>query len=74
MKNIILSLACILGLTTTGLAQTQRTILYEEFSGETCLGCFLINPSCRNIGLIIFKLIKTALKTAHHFRRTNVYR
>lgn len=44
MKKTTLSLAVGLCLSVVGLAQTQRTILYEEFSGENCAPCAATNP------------------------------
>ena len=29
---------------TVGFAQTQRTILYEQFAGENCPDCAFFNP------------------------------
>src|ERR1700758_1717806 len=43
MKKIILPLA-ILCLNSM-ISQTQRTILYEEFTGENCGPCAATNPS-----------------------------
>ena len=48
MKRVVLSLVCTLYFVVNGLAQTQRTILYEEYSGENCLGCYEIDPSLMN--------------------------
>jgi len=45
MKKTTLSLAVGLCLSIAGLAQTQRTILYEEFTGENCNPCAATNPS-----------------------------
>jgi hypothetical protein len=44
MKKTTLSLAVGICLSITGLAQTQRTILFEEFSGENCAPCASTNP------------------------------
>jgi|ERR1700757_823352 len=44
MKKTTLSLAVGLCLSIAGLAQTQRTILYEEFTGENCGPCAATNP------------------------------
>jgi hypothetical protein len=44
MKKTTLSLAVGICLSITGLAQTHRTILYEEFSGENCAPCASTNP------------------------------
>ena len=44
MKKSTLSLALGICLSITGLAQTQRTILYEEFTGENCNPCAGTNP------------------------------
>jgi hypothetical protein len=44
MKKIILPLA-IICLNLSMISQTQRTILYEEFTGENCGPCASTNPS-----------------------------
>lgn len=44
MKKTTLSLALGLCLSIAGVAQTQRTILYEEFTGENCNPCAATNP------------------------------
>jgi type IX secretion system substrate protein len=44
MNKYLLSLAIGICLSLTSLAQVQRVILYEEFTGEDCYYCGLFNP------------------------------
>lgn len=45
MKKTILTIAVGVALSLSGFAQVQRTILYEEFSGENCAPCASTNAS-----------------------------
>ncbi len=44
MKKHLLLIAASICLSLTSFAQVQRTILYEEFTGEDCSFCALFNP------------------------------
>jgi hypothetical protein len=44
MKKYLLLVAIFVCIGITGFAQVQRTILFEEFTGEDCYYCGLFNP------------------------------
>ena len=75
MKKIILGTAMAIACTLSVSAQ-QRTILYEEFTGENCGPCAAANPGLEalmasNVGKIIHVTYMEPVPTTGYFYRTD---